>query len=148
MDDIYNNRILEFAGNIPLAGSMADADAQAEKHSKLCGSKVKVYIKMDGDQVRDFSHEVRACALGQASSSIMAHHVVGASRAEIRKARQDMIDMLTANGEGPEGRFEDMRVLKPVKDYKARHASTLLTFEAVCDCLDQLEAKQPLSAAS
>ena len=148
MDDIYNNRILEFAGNIPLAGGMADADAQAEKHSKLCGSKVKVYIKMDGDQVRDFSHEVRACALGQASSSIMAHHVVGASRAEIRKARQDMIDMLTANGEGPEGRFEDMRVLKPVKDYKARHASTLLTFEAVCDCLDQLEAKQPLSAAS
>lgn len=148
MDDIYNNRILEFAGNIPLAGGMADADAQAEKHSKLCGSKVKVYIKMDGDKVCDFSHEVRACALGQASSSIMAHHVVGASRAEIRKARQDMIDMLTANGEGPEGRFEDMRVLKPVKDYKARHASTLLTFEAVCDCLDQLEAKQPLSAAS
>ncbi len=148
MDDIYNNRILEFAGNIPCAGGMADADAQAEKHSKLCGSKVKVYIKMDGDQVCDFSHEVRACALGQASSSIMAHHVVGASRAEIRKARQDMIDMLTANGEGPEGRFEDMRVLKPVKDYKARHASTLLTFEAVCDCLDQLEAKQPLSAAS
>jgi len=148
MDDIYNNRILEFAGNIPLAGGMADADAQAEKHSKLCGSKVKVYIKMDGDKVCDFSHEVRACALGQASSSIMAHHVVGASWAEIRKARQDMIDMLTANGEGPEGRFEDMRVLKPVKDYKARHASTLLTFEAVCDCLDQLEAKQPLSAAS
>jgi len=148
MDDIYNNRILEFAGNIPLAGGMADADAQAEKHSKLCGSKVKVYIKMNGDQVCDFSHEVRACALGQASSSIMAHHVVGASRAEIRKARQDMIDMLTAGGEGPEGRFEDMRVLKPVKDYKARHASTLLTFEAVCDCLDQLEAKQPLSAAS
>ncbi len=148
MDDIYNNRILEFAGNIPLAGGIVDADAQAEKHSKLCGSKVKVYIKMDGDQVCDFSHEVRACALGQASSSIMAHHVVGASRAEIRKARQDMIDMLTANGEGPEGRFEDMRVLKPVKDYKARHASTLLTFEAVCDCLDQLEAKQPLSAAS
>lgn len=148
MDDIYNNRILEFAGNIPLAGGMVGADAQAEKHSKLCGSKVKVYIKMDGDQVCDFSHEVRACALGQASSSIMAHHVVGASRAEIRKARLDMIDMLTANGEGPEGRFEDMRVLKPVKDYKARHASTLLTFEAVCDCLDQLEAKQPLSAAS
>lgn len=148
MDDIYNNRILEFAGNIPLAGAMADADAQAQKHSKLCGSQVKVYIKMDGDRVSQFSHEVRACALGQASSSIMAHHVVGAGRSEIRKARQDMIDMLTANGEGPEGRFEDMRVLKPVKDYKARHASTMLTFEAVCDCLDQLEAKPPLSEAS
>lgn len=148
MDDIYNNRILEFAGNIPLAGAMPDADASAQKHSKLCGSKVKVYIKLEDDIVSAFSHEVRACALGQASSSIMAHNVVGASTAEIRKARQDMIDMLTNGGEGPGGRFEDMRVLKPVKDYKARHASTMLTFEAVCDCLDQLEAKSPLSAAS
>ncbi|WHA39808.1 iron-sulfur cluster assembly scaffold protein [Agrobacterium larrymoorei] len=148
MDDIYNNRILEFAGNIPLAGAMPDADASAQKHSKLCGSKVKVYIKLEDDIVSAFSHEVRACALGQASSSIMAHNVVGASTAEIRKARQDMIDMLTNGGEGPDGRFEDMRVLKPVKDYKARHASTMLTFEAVCDCLDQLEAKSPLSAAS
>ncbi|QCI97793.1 iron-sulfur cluster assembly scaffold protein [Agrobacterium larrymoorei] len=148
MDDIYNNRILEFAGNIPLAGAMPDADASAQKHSKLCGSKVKVYIKLEDDIVSAFSHEVRACALGQASSSIMAHNVVGASTAEIRKARQDMIDMLTNGGEGPDGRFEAMRVLKPVKDYKARHASTMLTFEAVCDCLDQLEAKSPLSAAS
>lgn len=148
MDDIYNNRILEFAGNIPLAGAMPEADASAQKHSKLCGSKVKVYIKLEDDIVSAFSHEVRACALGQASSSIMAHNVVGASTAEIRKARQDMIDMLTNGGEGPDGRFEDMRVLKPVKNYKARHASTMLTFEAVCDCLDQLEAKSPLSAAS
>ncbi|NTJ42430.1 iron-sulfur cluster assembly scaffold protein [Agrobacterium larrymoorei] len=146
MDDIYNNRILEFAGNIPLTGAMPDADASAQKHSKLCGSKVKVYIKLRDGVVTDFSHEVRACALGQASSSIMAHHVTGASVEEVRKARQDMLNMLTSGGEGPVGRFEDMRVLKPVKDYKARHASTMLTFEAICDCLDQVEAKQPISA--
>lgn len=148
MDDIYNNRILDFAGNIPLTGAMPDAQVQAQKQSKLCGSKVKVYLKMDGDIVSAFSHEVRACALGQASSSIMAHHVIGATSGEIRKARQNMIDMLTAGGEGPSGRFEDMRVLKPVKDYKARHASTMLTFEAICDCLDQLEAEKSLSEAS
>ncbi|MBD8687159.1 MULTISPECIES: iron-sulfur cluster assembly scaffold protein [unclassified Rhizobium] len=146
MDDIYSNRILEFAGNIPLAGAMADADASAQKHSKLCGSKVKVYIKLADGVVTDFSHEVRACALGQASSSIMAHHVIGASSAEIRAARDEMVAMLTDSGEGPAGRFEDMRVLKPVKDYKARHASTLLTFDAVCDCLDQIEAEHSVSA--
>jgi NifU-like protein involved in Fe-S cluster formation len=148
MDDIYNNRILEFAGNIPLGGVLADADASAEKHSKLCGSKVKVYLKLQNGVVTAFSHEVRACALGQASSSIMAHHVVGAGAAEIRKARLDMLAMLKDGGEGPEGRFEDMRVLKPVKDYKARHASTMLTFDAVVDSLDQIEAGQSLSAAS
>lgn len=142
MDDIYNNKILEFAGNITRAGVMANADATSEKLSKLCGSKVRVYLKLDGDVVSDFSHEVRACALGQASSAIMALHVIGATAAELRQARVDMLAMLKDGGEGPSGRFEDMRYLKPVKDYKARHASTMLTFDAVVDSLDQIEAKQ------
>ncbi len=142
MDDIYNSRILEFAGNIPRIGTLADADAEAGAHSKLCGSRVKVYLKLDGDRVSDFAHEVKACALGQASSSIMARHVVGATVDEIRKAREDMLAMLKADGEGPSGRFEDMRFLKPVKDYKARHASTMLTFDAVVDAIGQIEAKR------
>ncbi len=140
MDDIYNSKILDFAGNIVRTGRLDDPDAVSEKHSKLCGSRVKVYLKMDGDVVTDFSHEVRACALGQASSSIMARHVVGASAGEVRAARDDMLAMLKDGGEGPSGRFEDMRFLKPVRDYKARHASTMLTFEAVVDCIDQIEA--------
>jgi len=142
MDDIYNSKILEFAGNITHAGILPDADASSEKHSKLCGSKVRVYLKMDGDTVTDFAHEVRACALGQASSSIMARHVIGATASEIRKAREDMLAMLKEGGEGPDGRFEEMRYLQPVKDYKARHPSTMLTFEAVVDAIDQIEAKQ------
>jgi NifU-like protein involved in Fe-S cluster formation len=141
MDDIYNTKILEFAGNISRAGTLPDADATSEKHSKLCGSKVRVYLKVRDGTVTEFAHEVRACALGQASSSVMARQVVGATAAEIRQARQDMLAMLTAGGEGPAGRFEDMRYLKPVKDYKARHASTMLTFDAVVDSLDQIEAK-------
>ena len=142
MDDIYNSRILEFAGNIPRIGTLPDADAEAKAHSKLCGSRVKVYLKLDGDTVSDFAHEVKACALGQASSSVMARHVIGATVAEIRQAREDMLAMLKADGEGPGGRFEDMRFLKPVKDYKARHASTMLTFDAVVDAIGQIEAKR------
>jgi SUF system NifU family Fe-S assembly protein len=142
MDDIYNSRILEFAGNIPRIGTLADADAEASAHSKLCGSRVKVYLKLDGERVSDFAHEVKACALGQASSSVMARHVIGATIAEIRSAREDMLAMLKADGDGPTGRFEDMRFLKPVKDYKARHASTMLTFDAVVDAIAQIEAKR------
>lgn len=149
MDDIYNNKILEFAGNISRSGVLADADATAEKHSKLCGSKVRVYLKVAEGQITDFSHEVRACALGQASSSIMALHVVGAGVDELRQARADMLAMLKEGGEGPSGRFADMRYLKPVKDYKARHPSTMLTFDAVVDALDQIEAKsQPFGATA
>jgi NifU-like protein involved in Fe-S cluster formation len=141
MDDIYNSKILEFAGNIGRSGTLPDADAVSDKHSKICGSKVRVYLKMRDGTITDFAHEVRACALGQASSSIMAQHVVGASADELRQARADMLAMLKEGGEGPEGRFEDMRYLKPVKDYKARHASTMLTFDAVVDAIDQIEAK-------
>ena len=146
MDDIYNSRILEFAGNIPRIGTLSDADADAIAHSKLCGSKVHIWLKMDGDMVTDFAHDVKACALGQASSSIMARHVVGAGAEEIRQARADMLAMLKADGEGPSGRFEDMRFLRPVKDYKARHASTMLTFDAVVDAIEQIEAKRLLAA--
>nr|CAD6415506.1 iron-sulfur cluster assembly scaffold protein [Rhizobium sp. Q54] len=148
MDDIYNSKILEFAGNITRAGTLPDADATAEKHSKLCGSKVRVYLKMKEGIVTDFAHEVRACALGQASSSVMARNVVGATAAEICRAREDMLAMLTTGGEGPSGRFADMRYLKPVKDYKARHASTMLTFEAVVDAIGQVEAKARQTAAA
>jgi len=146
MDDIYNSKILEFAGNIPLTGVLDDPDAYSQAHSKLCGSRVKVWLTMDGEKVEGFAHEVKACALGQASSSIMARHVIGATADELRQARTDMLAMLKDGGEGPSGRFEDMRYLLPVRDYKARHASTMLTFDAVVDCLDQIEAKRMAEA--
>ena len=142
IDDVYNARILDFVSNIPRIGALEDADAEASAHSKLCGSKVKVWLKMDGDHVADFAHDVKACALGQASSSIMANNIIGASATELREVRETMRKMLKENGPAPEGRFGDLKFLEPVRDYRARHASTLLTFDAVCDCLDQIEARR------
>ena len=148
IDDVYNAKILEFAGNIQRIGALDDADASARAHSKLCGSTVKVWLKLDGDIVADFAHEVKACALGQASSSIMASNIVGASMAELRLARDEMIAMLKHGGDAPTGRFSDLRFLAPVRDYKARHASTLLTFDAVVDAIDQIESKRAKEAAA
>jgi NifU-like protein involved in Fe-S cluster formation len=148
IDDVYNARILDFAGNIPLTGELEDADAEASAHSKLCGSKVKVWLSMEGDVVSDFAHDVKACALGQASSSIMARNIIGASASELREASEAMRKMLKENGPAPEGRFADMKFLEPVRDYKARHASTLLTFDAVISCLDQIEARRAAEDAA
>jgi NifU-like protein involved in Fe-S cluster formation len=148
MDDIYNRRVLELAGGIPRLGRLPSPDATATAHSRLCGSTVTVDLAMDGDVVTDFAHEVRACALGQASSSLMAQNVVGAHAAEIREARTAMQKMLKENGPPPGGRFAEMRVLEPVRDYKARHASTMLTFDAVVDAMDQIEAKRASSRSS
>lgn len=146
MDEIYNAKILEFAGNLPLTGILPDADGSAERQSKLCGSRIRVHLKLDGDVVSGFSHEVKACALGQASASILAQHVVGATVSEIAAARDAMLAMLKEGGEGPEGRFADMRFLKPVRDYKARHASTMLTFEATLGAIEAARAKSPAVA--
>ncbi|PSM19621.1 MULTISPECIES: iron-sulfur cluster assembly scaffold protein [Nitratireductor] len=147
INDVYNAKILGFAGNIPRIGRLDDADASAKAHSKLCGSTVVVDLKMKDGVVTDFAHEVKACALGQASSSIMASHVVGASAEELRAVRETMRTMLKEDGAPPQGRFEDLKYLEPVRDYKARHASTLLTFDAVVDAIGQIEKKQAGQAA-
>jgi NifU-like protein involved in Fe-S cluster formation len=149
LNDVYNRRILELAGNIPRLGRLASPDASATAHSKLCGSTVTVDLKMEGDTVTDFAHEVKACALGQASSSIMASHVVGAKADELRALREKVRKMLKENGSPPaDGRWADIAVLEPVRDYKARHASTLLTFDAVVSAIDQIEQKRAATAAA
>ncbi|KZM48243.1 iron-sulfur cluster assembly scaffold protein [Labrenzia sp. OB1] len=148
LDDIYNARILEFAGNIPRIGRLEHPDASAKAHSKLCGSTVVVDLCLKDGVVTDFAHDVKACALGQASSSIMAQNVVGARAEELREVRDTMRAMLKEGGKPPAGRFADLKFLEPVREYKARHASTLLTFEAVVDALDQIEAKQKEGGAA
>ena len=142
LNDIYNKRIIELAGNIPRLGRLDAPDATATAHSKLCGSTVKIDLRMDGPVVTDFAHDVKACALGQASSSIMASHVVGSTAAELRELRETVRKMLKENGMPPQGgKWADIALLEPVRDYKARHASTMLTFDAVVDAIGQIEAK-------
>lgn len=143
LDDIYNRRILELAADIPRLGRLEQPDASATAHSRLCGSTVTVDLTLGPDDtVTDFAHEVRACALGQASSSLMARHVVGTAADDLRTLREAVRAMLKQGAPAPDGRWADFAVLEPVRDFKARHASTLLTFDAVVDALDQIAAKR------
>ena len=142
LNDIYNRRILELAAGIPRIGRLEHPDASATAHSKLCGSTVTVDLKLEDGHVSDFAHDVKACALGPASSSLMASHIVGSTPAELRALRETMRAMLKDGGAPPNGRWADLEVLEPVRDYQARHASTLLTFAAVVDALEQIEARR------
>ena len=146
INDVYNEKILELAGNIPRLGRLKDPDASATAHSKLCGSTVTVDLKVENGAVSDFAHDVKACALGQASSSIMARHVIGAKANELRDLRESVRKMLKENGAAPSGKWADIAVLEPVRDYKARHASTLLTFDAVVAALDKIDAQKKQAA--
>jgi NifU-like protein involved in Fe-S cluster formation len=142
LNDIYSRRILELAADIPHLGQLSEPDASATARSKLCGSTVTVYVKLEGNVVTAFAHEVKACALGQASSSIMGRNIIGATIAELREVRDAASRLLRADGEPPQGKWGDLKVLEPLRDYKARHASILLTFDAVVDALDQVEARR------
>jgi NifU-like protein involved in Fe-S cluster formation len=141
LDSIYNKRILELAGDIPRLGRLPAPDATARAHSKLCGSTVVVDLSVRDGKVSDFAHDVKACALGQASSSLMARHVIGATPAELIDLRYVVRRMLKENGAPPSGKWADFAALEPIRDYKARHASTLLTFDAVVEALAKVETK-------
>ncbi|MEW6017111.1 MAG: iron-sulfur cluster assembly scaffold protein [Pseudomonadota bacterium] len=137
IDELYSAKLLTLAANMPRAGRLTAPDGSAERVAKLCGSKVIVDVAMDGERVADFAQDVKACALGQASAAVLGAQVVGASLAEIEMARDAFRAMLKAGGSPPEGRFSDLAMLAPVKDYPARHASTLLAFEAAAAAVRQ-----------
>lgn len=147
IDAIYNTKILDYAGNIGGIGRLDDAHGTAKAHSKLCGSTVVVDVKFDNDVVSDFAQDVKACALGQASASILAANVVGAKLTELQDAQAQLKAMLKENGPPPSGRFAELKFLEPVRDYRARHASTMLAFDAVVDAAEQALAKDEAEVA-
>jgi NifU-like protein involved in Fe-S cluster formation len=148
LSEIYNKRILELSANIAGAERLADADGTATAHSKLCGSTVTVDLKLADDKVTAFGQTVKACLLGQAAASVMGRNIVGSAAGELRQVGRAMRRMLKEGGPPPTGRWADLAVLEPVRDYKARHASTLLVFDAVEAALAKAEAKQAVSAGA
>ena len=141
IDDLYSAKLLRLAAEMPRAGRLTDPDASSEKVSKLCGSRIIVDVKVEDGRITDFAQEVSACALGQASASVLGAHVIGASLDELETTRDAFRAMLKVGGPAPEGRFADLALLEPVKDYPARHTSTMLAFEAVTEAVRAALAK-------
>jgi NifU-like protein involved in Fe-S cluster formation len=144
IDDLYSSKILRLAAEMPHAGRLAAPQASSEKVSKLCGSRVTVDLSLEGGRISDFAQDVEACALGQAAAAVLGEYAIGARIEEIVSARDQLRDMLKSGGPTPVGRFAELSVLEPVKDYPARHASTLLAFEAA---VEAVRAAQTVGAA-
>lgn len=143
IDDLYSARILMLAANLPHAGRLAVPEGTGERVAKLCGSRATVDVVLDDqDRVADFAQDIKACALGQAAAGVLGQHVLGASPSEIAEARDAMTAMLKSGGDGPTGRFEDLRLLKQVADYPARHASTLVSIEATLEAVNAAQKQK------
>lgn len=142
LTDLYSDRILEIAANQPRPGRLARPGASARKVSRICGSSIEVDVDAVNGVITGYGHDLSACALGQTSAAIVAQQIVGTPVGEFRQVRDEMVRMLKENGPPPAGgRWVDLRYLEPVRDYRPRHTSTLLVFEAVCEALDRIEAK-------
>jgi NifU-like protein involved in Fe-S cluster formation len=141
-EDIYSQRILELAAAMPRTARLEAPQATATAHSKLCGSTVTIDLTMEDDVVSDYGQSVKACLLGQSSASVMGREIIGSSAEELRAVGAAMRKMLKQGGPPPEGKWGDLAVLEPVRDYRARHASTLLVFDAVEDAIAKIEAKR------
>lgn len=149
IDDLYSAKILKLAANMPGAGRLAAPQGSVERVAKLCGSRVVVDIALDGQgRISAFAQDVKACALGQASAAVLGAHALGADLAEIEMARDGLRAMLQSGGEPPVGRFSDLAMLEPVKAYPARHASTMLAFEAAAEAVRQAQTRTSNAGAA
>jgi NifU-like protein involved in Fe-S cluster formation len=146
LEDIYSQRILELAAGIPRLTRLQAPDATVTTHSKICGSTVTVDLKMADGVVTDYGQTVKACLLGQSAASIMGRLIVGSTAGELREIAAAMRRMLKEGGSPPAGKWQDLAVLEPVRDYKARHASVLLVFEAVERAIGEIEARRTSAA--
>ena len=145
ISDLYSQRILDLAGNAPQPGRLANADASARKVSRVCGSVVEVDLRVRDGVITSYGHDVSACALGQTSAAVVAREIVGTPVGEFRLLRQQMHAMLKENGAPPAGKWDDLRYLEPVREYRARHLSTLLVFDAVVEALEKIESAESVA---
>lgn len=139
--DLYSSRVLELAADIAHVGLLKDPDGRSHRVSRLCGSEIELDICLQDGRVSAAGIEPKACALGQASASILMHHIVGATPAEIRAARDAFRAMLKGGGPAPTGRFWELRYLEAVRDYPPRHTSALLAFDAAVEASERAGAK-------
>jgi len=136
---LYSARILALAADIPHLGRLVAPDATVKKRSPLCGSTVTVDVKVKDNRIADFGQDVKACALGQASASVVGGAIIGVTRAQVEAARDQLKAMLKQDGPAPDAPFEGLEVLRPAREYKNRHASILLALEATAEAMEQAE---------
>lgn len=133
---LYSERLLALAASLPHSGRLEAAQGSASRRSPLCGSMVTVDVALEGGRIAAFRQDVRACALGQASASVLGRHVVGASREEIAAARDGLEAMLKQGAEAPTGAFAELELLGAAREYRNRHASILLAWDATLAAID------------
>lgn len=136
---LYSGQILALAGEIPRTERLSAPHASAKKRAPLCGSTVTVDIEVRDGQISNYGQDVKACALGQASASVVGKNVIGVTRTQVQTARDQLAQMLKEDGPDPDAPFDGLKVLRPARDYLNRHASILLALDSTLEAWDQIQ---------
>ena len=147
LNDLYSEKILDLAANALQPARLTAPDASARKVSRVCGSVIEVDLAVRDGVVVDYGHDISACALGQTSAAVVAREIVGTPVDEVRALRAQMHAMLKENGAPPTGKWSDLKYLEPVREYRPRHMSTLLVFDAMVEALDKIQPAESVRAA-
>ncbi len=134
---LYSGQILALAADIPHAELLETPMAEVRKRAPLCGSNVAVGLDYDGEKITRFGMDVKACALGQASASILGAQALGLTEAQVLAARDQLKALLKADGATPDTPFEGYEVLRPARGFKNRHASIMLALEATLTAITE-----------
>ena len=134
--NLYSAKILSLDATIPLSNRLKDPDASVRKHSPICGSTVTVDLKTFDNVIIEFGQDIKACALGQAAASVLGKNIIGLTKSEIKKGRDQLSEMLINNGPIPDEPFDGFEPLKSARSYLNRHASILLAIDATLEALD------------
>ena len=136
LEELYNDKLISLAANIPLSEKIEPAQYHASTYAKICGSRISVTLNLKNDIVTQYGQEVKACLLGQCAASIMGAHIIGCHKGELFELKDQMRAMLTENGNPPTGKWQGLALLLPVRNVKQRHSSVMLVFDAVVTALE------------
>ncbi len=137
--DLYTKKIVELAAKIPFSERLLNPDVSTTKRTPICGSRITIDMNISNGKISKFGQKINACALGQASATIVTRKIIGRSRAEVKELLIAVEKMLTSNGPIPKSPFSDYKALSPAKDYKNRHPSIMLILHTIIDGFDKFD---------
>jgi nitrogen fixation NifU-like protein len=134
--DLYRDVIIDHNRNPRNFRRIEPPCEQAEGHNPLCGDKLHVYLKLDGDRIEDAAFEGSGCAISVASASLMTEAVIGTTAAEARDRIRRMYAVLKGEAEADPGIDGKLAALAGVRQYPTRVKCASLCWHTVESALE------------
>ena len=140
LKELYRDVILDHNRSPRNFGRLEPADAQAAGHNPLCGDKLNVTLRLQGDRVQDLRFEGQGCAISTASASLMTEAVKGRSREQIARLYEEVHALLTAPTEVPSPDLGKLMALAGVAEFPARVKCASLCWHTLNAALERAPA--------